>query len=68
MSEETLICREDAEGVAAIVNRVGFLVQAVGGEEDTHALAAGDMVVRFEVNDLVGNEDEAEDFGAQFGG
>ena len=59
-----MVCREDAEGVAAVVYRVGFFVQAVGGEENVDAVASGDMVFGVEVNDLVGYEGGAEDFGA----
>lgn len=59
-----MVRREDAEGVATVVYRVGFFVQAVGGEEDVEAVASGDMVFRVEVNDLVACEGGAEDFGA----
>ena len=64
MPEEAMVRREDAEGVAAIVYRVGLFVQAVGGEEDVDTVASGDVVFGVEVNGLVGYEGEVEDFGA----
>ena len=64
MPEEAVVGREDAEGVPAVVYRVGFFMQAVGREEDVHTVAGGNMVFGTEVDDLVRYEGEAEDFGA----
>lgn len=50
---------EDAEGVPAVIRKVGLFVQAAGCEEDVHAVTSGAMVFRAEVNDLVCYEDEA---------
>lgn len=58
MPEEAVIGGEDAEGVAAVVDGVGLFVQAVGGEEDIHAVTGGAIVFGIEVKDLVCHEDE----------
>lgn len=63
-----MIRGKDAEGVAAIIHGVSLFVQAVGCEEDIHAVASGAMVFRAEVHYLVCYEDEAEDLGAEFVG
>lgn len=59
MPEEAMIGREDAEGVATVIDMVGLFMQAVGGEKDVHAMTSGAVVFRIEVDGLVCHEDEA---------
>lgn len=59
MPEEAMIGREDTEGVATVVDRIRFVMETVGGEEDVHAVTSGTMIFRVEVHDLVGHEGEA---------
>ena len=54
-----MIGREDTEDVAAVIDRICFVMEAVGGEEDIHALTSGAVVFRVEINDLVVHEGEA---------
>ena len=63
-----MVGREDADGVGAVEDGVGFVVEAAGGEEDAVAVAGGVVVVRVEVEGLVGHEGEGEDFVAEFQG
>ncbi len=53
--------------MSTIVDGEGLFVQAAGCEEAVRAETGGAMVLFVEVDDLVGDEDEAEDFRAQFG-
>ena len=67
MPEEAAVGGEDAEGVAAVEDGGGFVVETVGGEEYVHAVTGGDaMVLRAEVDDLVGYEGVAQDSEAEF--
>ena len=67
MPEEAPVGGEDAEGVAAVENAGGFVVETVGGEEYVQALTGGDAVVLGgQVDDLVGYEGVAKDFEAEF--
>ena len=45
MSEEAAVGGEDAEGVAAVENGGGFVVETVGGEEYVETLMGADAVV-----------------------
>lgn len=59
MSEETTVRGEYAEGVSAVVDGVGFVVETLGGEEDVQAVTSGKVVGWVEVDDLVCYEDVA---------
>ncbi len=51
-----MIRGEDAEGMSAVVDRVGLFVQAAGCEEEVQAETSGAVVLFVEVDDLVGYE------------